>query len=449
MKNTEKHGNAAEFTGTKRVFLFTFVQFFKNRANLFSFVLIFVMCIISGPLTSVMSGAEINGTSAGGYYDNIGSLPETIYIFNVTPLNIDSSNNVIKDSPFADCKFVNVNTQDISLDKDEMLVTFTFDNENLCYRFALYSSSDSVIDDGTAEGLNYAMYTAFESAKFDAAGLSGDTLTILSTGGYNSTVGSVSDFSEKDAIGYETRTTINFIYSVIILMLCTLASSYIIKTVVEEKASKLIEFLLVSVRPLALLTGKILAMMSGVLALLVTMVMGTMLSNYISTEYLGLPSMMDTLSATGFSLDLLNLDPVFIVTTIAFVIISYVAFSIISGIAGSCCNTMEESSTASLISIAPAMVGYMGIIIVTGFENAVLNNVFALLPVLGLFGAPALYLTGDISSAVMLTSMAIQIGSVFVLALFCRRIYSYVIMYKGTKLKLSNLFNIAKGGQLK
>ena len=85
MKNTEKHGIAAEFTGTKRVFLFTLVQFFKNRANLFSFVLIFVMCIISGPLTSVMSGAEMNGTSAGGYYDITEVRgPEIIHITNIS-----------------------------------------------------------------------------------------------------------------------------------------------------------------------------------------------------------------------------------------------------------------------------------------------------------------------------------------------------------------------------
>ena len=57
-------------------------------------------------------------------------------------------------------------------------------------------------------------------------------------------------------------------YAIVVMMLCMMSTAFLLRAVVEEKESKLVELLMVSVSPLALLGGKILAVMLYVAALL-------------------------------------------------------------------------------------------------------------------------------------------------------------------------------------
>ena len=58
------------------------------------------------------------------------------------------------------------------------------------------------------------------------------------------------------------------------MILCLMSASYVIRAVVEEKDSRLVELLLVSVKPMALLAGKILAVMAFTFGWLLAMLAG-------------------------------------------------------------------------------------------------------------------------------------------------------------------------------
>lgn len=437
----KNNGFLSEFSGTRKVFNFTLTQFLKNKANLISFLIIFIMCIISVPISSIVTGSGENNNDV---YENLGTLPEKIYIHNTTGIELGTENKIISDSPFSACQLENVtNIQDFTIEDNQVLFILSFNQNSYCFEIFTRIAKDSVLDDNTLSALQYTIYEGFEFEKLNLLGMdSGSALSVLQSG-YMGNVDNAENFISDSNQNFEVRYTVQMIYSILILMLCTLASSYIIRTIVEEKSSKLVEFLLVSVRPLSLLAGKILAIMFCVLCMIGLMVSGGIISNYISTEYLGLSSFADTIAMAGFSFDSLNLGWELAVTVIISIILSYLTFSLISGISGACCTSMDEMSSASLIAITPAMVGYMAVPLLSGFENTTLDTIASLIPVVSCFYAPSAYLLGNISIAVLLISLIIQGITVLFLALFCRRVYSYIIMYKGNKLKLKDLFAIS------
>ena len=71
-----------------------------------------------------------------------------------------------------------------------------------------------------------------------------------------------------ESIGFDANFAIQYGYSIVVMILCLLSASFIIRCIVTEKDSKLIELLMVSVSPLALLLGKILAVMTYVLIMI-------------------------------------------------------------------------------------------------------------------------------------------------------------------------------------
>lgn len=431
----------SQFQGTKKVFCFTLTQFLKNKANLISFIIIFVMCLVSVPLFSLATGSNENTENI---YENLGELPQKVYIYNTTEIDLTSENEIISSSPFSSCQYVNINdVNSLSMKNKDVLVQIHLNQNSYYYEIFIEITVDSILDNNTLSALQYTMNEGFDLAKYNMLGIDSETALSILQSGYLSDVEHIESFINNQNQNFEVRYTVQMIYSIVILMLCTLASSYIIRTVVEEKSSKLVELLLVSVRPLALLAGKILAIMLCVLCMIGLMVLGVVISNYISTEYLGFGGITDALTSAGISFELLNLGWELALIVIVSVILSYITFSLISGISGACCTSMDEMSSASLLAIIPAMIGYMSAPILSGFESTTLDIIASLLPIISSFYAPSAYLLGNISIGIMLISLVIQAATAFVLALFCRRVYSYIIMYKGNRLNLKALFSIA------
>ena len=59
---------------------------------------------------------------------------------------------------------------------------------------------------------------------------------------------SVDEFMNKDDIGAESRYAVSYAYSIIVMMVCLFAVTYIVRAIIEEKSSKLVETLLVSIK---------------------------------------------------------------------------------------------------------------------------------------------------------------------------------------------------------
>ena len=61
---------------------------------------------------------------------------------------------------------------------------------------------------------------------------------------------------ENELPGSDAYFLVTYAYSIIVMILIIFSTSYIVRSVVEEKASKLVELLMVSVRPLAFCSAR-------------------------------------------------------------------------------------------------------------------------------------------------------------------------------------------------
>ena len=210
---------------------------------------------------------------------------------------------------------------------------------------------------------------------------------------------------------------------------------------------------MVSVSPLALLLGKILAVMTYVLIMIAMMAIGFVLSYEISVEYLQMASLSTTLSQMGIDLSQLNLNWGTIVIALISLLLAFATYAVLSGLIGTCCNTMEQFRASDHdCNAIMAMVGY----IVSCFtpiisSNAVAAAVLSLCPVISVFCAPVSYVCGNISLIVLILSWVIQAIILVALSIFCAKVYRDLLLYRGSHTwespAVSNFFKNRKGGR--
>ena len=228
------------------------------------------------------------------------------------------------------------------------------------------------------------------------------------------------------------------------MMLTLLAASYIIRSVIEEKSSKLVDLLMVSVKPLALLSGKILAMMLAVLVTILSMIGTMVLSNCVSVAYLDAPGLGQMFASLGVDLSRLNFGVETILLTVLSVFLAYLTYSLLAGIAGSCCSAMEQADSASALVTMTVMAGYLVSCVTSNFSSAGVAYFTSLCPVISTFCAPVQYAAGNIPLWVFLISILIQGGIAYLLVRFCAKVYHSLIIHRGNRVKLRELFTIAK-----
>ena len=120
-----------------------------------------------------------------------------------------------------------------------------------------YRSPDSELGDGDLSALAAAASGRLRHREAEASGVDSSALGALE-GGFTTRVYGWRNTPQREDM--ESRMAVTYAYTMAVMFLCVFSSSFIVRSVVEEKASKLVEVLMLSVRPLALILGKILAM---------------------------------------------------------------------------------------------------------------------------------------------------------------------------------------------
>jgi ABC-type Na+ efflux pump permease subunit len=227
-----------------------------------------------------------------------------------------------------------------------------------------------------------------------------------------------------------------FLYAMVTYMLVGMSVSYVVRAVAEEKSSKLVDLLMVSVRPLALVWGKILAAMCVVLAgiLLIGLGMG------VSRAVLGVGA--NDLAGGLLSSALSSLNPWGLVCILVSLVLGYLSYSILGGIAGSAVSGEDGVDSAAGSVMLMSMVGYLAGILTSFSDSRALQTVVSLVPLISAFTAPARYLAGQVDLWVLLLSWLIQAVTVLLLGRFCAAVYGALLIYKGDKLKLRRILGI-------
>lgn len=407
-----------DLSGTGQVYRFTLSQLLKSRANRVTLIIMVLLAAVSMPLTALLGGETPETSDTAGL--------ASVRVDNRTDLVLDFSG----DAYWADTDF--------SADAGEPDAVVTITGDETGYQVAVVGSEST--DAGELSQLAETARQAVRDACLQAAGLSSRQLEALtaSTG-------------EEDS--HEDGFWVQYGYSILAMILCLMSASYVIRAVVEEKDSRLVELLLVSVKPMALLAGKILAVMAFTFGWLLAMLAGFGVSCGLTAGLMGSGVLQKQLSGLLAAVprvqeDLWQAAGVLLVLLVSLGL-GYLTMSLIGGVAGACCSGMEEAGEATGPVMLLTMTGYLASCVVGAVSSGPVAVFSTLCPVVSIFCAPVQFAGGNVSFWLVLASWAIQAAVIWGLLTLASRVYAGLIVHRGSRVKLRELMSMAKGGAVR
>lgn len=407
-----------DLSGTGQVYRFTLSQLLKSRANRVTLIIMVLLAAVSMPLTALLGGET----------------PETSDTAGLTSVRVDNRTDLILDFS-GDAYWEDT---DFSADAGEPDAVVTVTGDETGYQVAVVGSESAHA--GELSQLAETARQAVRDACLQAAGLSSRQLEALtaSTG-------------EEDS--HEDGFWVQYGYSILAMILCLMSASYVIRAVVEEKDSRLVELLLVSVKPMALLAGKILAVMAFTFGWLLAMLAGFGVSCGLTAGLMGSGVLQKQLSGLLAAVprvqeDLWQAAGVLLVLLVSLGL-GYLTMSLIGGVAGACCSGMEDAGEATGPVMLLTMAGYLASCVVGAVPSGPVAVFSTLCPIVSIFCAPVQFAGGNVSFWLVLASWAIQAAVIWGLLTLASRVYAGLIVHRGSRVKLRELMSMAKGGAVR
>lgn len=456
--------------GWQKIFKFTFVQFVKTKSFIVSTILILLVC------AGIVAGINIIPKLVMGEdatEDMFGFSSEfkikTVHILDETTIPVKTDFGVLSESGLTlDYTTKTVDEMIAQINPSTQAEVFLHladtkngDGEVVGYSATAYRpESTEVIGKSDCDMLLTAVSDIFYSQKLQNLGVAASDLSLALT--QVSTETMVAGGEPSNFITDAINSFIPMICSLVLFMLIFIYGQMVAQSIATEKTSRVMELLLTSIRPLAVVIGKVLAMGLVALAQFILLIV-TSLGTFFITAPFGiggdLMKMLDNVSvltgedmqiAEAFNGTLGTITPLSIVLIFVVFILGFLFFALIAALIGASVSRMED--------LAQAMQP-MSLLGVLGFYLAYFPSIFAIdsdggadglimfsryFPVSSPFALPSAILTGDISMTEACISTLVLAACVVVFAIFISKVYEAVILHNGNRLKLGDMFKLAK-----
>lgn len=476
--------------GWKKVFAFTFLQNMKGMGNRIFFLILLLAGLLSMPLLEkFFPAADGNDSPAGnsGYfaeyaenseyaledsasaeesdvellYDGEASPIKRIYFYNESPLPIETLDAFMAKYPYFSKVDAEMGKQSfeswiaVKENKDsnyDMHVTLTLDMNGFFISCAAPAMSHLDREDLEAFEASFSQYLNLE--KLALAGLSEEDITALET----PISGSLYQVNEEGVIEeYEDSTMwdageygMSYGILLITILLVAFCAEGISVSVLTEKASKVVETLLLSVRPMATIVGKVLASICTLLAQFAGFFVGLAISCLINGyQQNGTVSFLPASAMKGFlSTDLFQgASFLHILLAIGIILAGLLLYGVLAGICGASVSRMEEIGEAlKLYNILYIIGAYfaMAVTMASAGGVSVLNCIAYLFPLSAPFIAPTHLIIGKMPLWLGLCSFAFLVLIVALAFLLASRIYANMLFYNGSPMKVKDFVRFAK-----
>ena len=416
-----------ELQNVGTVFRYTVQQHYKTKSVVIFLVILFVLALLSFPMIYFFNGQDKEVTE---------TQITTLYLRNEAGIPMDES-EIRADSRYSALKIENVTDDDDAMkqrvlsEKTAAGAVISLNAEQMHFSIRTVYGQNGDIANKDAKTLNRVLEKALHQSVLKTLSVTeAQEATIRSS--VVSQVAKAADYlNGAEETGTDTHVFANLFYCYLIMIVCSLSMGYVFQQCMDEKVSKLVESLLVSVSPTALLAGKCLAVMVFVFGGLGIIALGITLSYFISKS-LGITVSADLIqSVMSIDVTSLHLTPK---SVILFIVCILLAFSIcmgLAGAAGSCCSKTEDTQQASLVVMMFIMIGYMTGAFAPMFERDSVNILFSLFPLTSVFTAFPNYVCGKIGLPVFLLALVLQAATAVLLARLAGRIYRMMVFYRG------------------
>jgi ABC-2 type transport system permease protein len=271
----------------------------------------------------------------------------------------------------------------------------------------------------TAQLAGAIAQTLGSAAAFQAAGLTASQVDAIS----NARPVTILGLQPATAGHKRTHSAASVITLVLVFVMLSQYSTWILTGVVEEKTSRVVEVLLAAVRPAQLLGGKVLGIglvAAAQAALLVAVALGL-------SEAVG----SDLLHGTG---------PLTVLVALVWLVLGYAFYCWVYAAAGSTVERQEQVQSLAFPLTIPVLVGYISSLTVatTGTPNTFVD-VLAYLPPTAPFAMPTLVSIGAATWWEFTISVVLSLACTVAMARFATSIYRRAILRTGRRVRIREL----------
>jgi ABC-type Na+ efflux pump permease subunit len=222
------------------------------------------------------------------------------------------------------------------------------------------------------------------------------------------------------------------------------------KSVSTEKTSKLMEMLLTSVHPYALITGKVLAITSMALGQFVLWIIaafaglygGNAVAHGIYPDYQNSAITIINFLKNNIGETALSLSA--IVLAIIFFCMSFLFYSVIAAVAGCMVSKPEDVASTQAVFQFPVIISWLVSYFTPLAGKVGMQKVLRYIPFTSPFSVPVDMITGNIGLIEGIISLILLLVFSLFLIMLAGRIYKGLVLYNGQKLSFKVIRNIIK-----
>ncbi len=436
-----------KFSGWRDVFSFTLIQTLKSKAFLVSYIIFLVIAMVSVPIINIISSKSLNTDEPNPI--------KKVYINNATTIeNMDFSdtytdlalNNIVFEPMKED---YNIVADRIEATEHESVILTVTESEGI-YSLNFVKASKGPVKDSHMQSLQSIMTKHFELFRIKALGITDEQQEMLDA--KVETIVNIVDVKGFPIVKVDTSISYTeywFIYGIlfVVLMVNVMASTQVATSIVTEKSTRVVEYLLISVNPLALMIGKILAMLSAVLLQIISMMVILFLSNKVSAALLpsnGTSALQQYIPTNIFN----NLNIVNIILCLILIILGLIFYATLASLAGATISKIEELNEGLTLFTFTNLIGaYVGLgaanVLMAGGINGFVTFAF-LFPLSSPFLLPGAIIVGKVGLPMVAIAIVLQIVFIYLLLLFVAKVYETLILHNGNKIKLKELVHLSK-----
>lgn len=444
-----------KFKGWNRVFAFTFRNGASGKGYLIVTIIIALLLLVAVALGTAYS-AKPSKEDEGG--EKKPSPVELVYVSNQTELPRLELKDWIAQQPEAE-RFAQIEWNaaeertekelaeraEASKNVNAMGILITETAEEISVRAVLPSTGELELKEGQEVA---ELVTAFlTQQRMEASGLTELQRKQLEK---PVTIGIAEAGEAKDVFSYLIKYLAPLVFGLLLYFMLLLYGQTICQDVSTEKTSKLMETLLTSLHPYALLTGKVFGIVAtALLQFFIWVAAGV--AGLFGGIYLGkvfYPESTGTVETVwNFLRDSMGenaLKPSACFLALLIFCCGFLFYSVLAGMAGSMVSRPEEASSVTSVFTFPILISWLVTYFGSLLENSTLMLVARFIPFTIPFGVPVELLMGSIGIVQGLISTAILLIFSVLVIMISARIYRGLVLYTGQKLSMSSLIGIIR-----
>lgn len=455
--------------GWKSVFSFTFVQHIKSKSFIIGTIVIclIVAVLVSGAniLPKIMSDDEDIVSDSGGSVAALTAvyLMDEAGLFNGEDEIFFTENGAALKQTEKDFSQLVDELKDSTEKEALVLISNEMSSgEIVGYRVKTYYSAET--DSDAVDAITTLAAARAEYRNLLNAGVSDESYAAAQR--YVQTSKIEAGNTEWNIIESAINYIVPIIVSLVLFMLIFCYGSTVAQSIATEKTSRVMELLLTSVRPLAVVIGKVLAMglvsilqflliiFVGGAALIITMPFGVagevqdIMSSPELQQVTENAELVEALNNSFSNFTVLNLVLIFIIFILGFLV-----FALIAALFGACVSRAEDLQAAlqpySLIGVVGLYLAYFPVMfnaesIDTGAATTNPVQIFSLyFPLSSPFALPSALICGTISPVQGIIATLILAVFVVLIALLVSKVYEAIILHNGNRIKPADIIKLA------